>query len=347
MHTHLSRWLRRLPVSALLLAVAGCSPDRLTNPNSPTPDAVASNPLQALQYEATGVLAGERNAIAAFITGTGQFGREVFSISPTESRSVTGFYRNFDDPAGQATGGWSDRYAIIRNITTFYTAIGAATTLTPAQQSAARGFGETLEALDLSYVLATRNRLGLVVQTLDDPRGLAPFVSRDSAYRYVIAKLDQGYADLQGGGTAFPFTLPSVAGAGFTAFGTPTTFAQFNRALRARVGAWYASVSGNGAAPYQSVLTALSQSFIAPLTAANLKTGPAYLFANQTTDIANALFAASATLYAHPSIRDDGTVSLTDLRYVNKVLTGKAQQTPTDASTPTNLGFKVDRKSVV
>ena len=57
-----------------------------------------------------------------------------------------------------------------------------------------------------------------------------PFVTNAEAWDHVIALLDQGVTELQGG-AAFPFTLP----AGFTGFNTPATFLKFNRALRARV----------------------------------------------------------------------------------------------------------------
>lgn len=335
----------RIAITALALAaVTACSPDRITNPNSPSAGSVASNPLQALQLAANGVLVGQRNSITSYLVATGQFGRELFNISPTESRAVTYYYENFSDPTGGASSGWSDRYATLRNIATFYTTLDIVTSLTPEQHAAARGFGKTLEALELSYVIATRNNLGAVVQLLPDPTGLAPFVSRDSAYAYITATLDTGYAELlAAGATEFPFTLPAPSGTGFSGFDDPATFARFNRALQARIQAYRASIAGGDEAIYDKALTALASSFITPLAAdrSNLESGPAYVFGNLGTDAGNSVSAINQNLYAHPSIRDDGTVSTSDLRYLTKILPGQPLRTPADANTPTDLRFQV------
>jgi len=329
---------------AIALIAGACSPDRITNPNSPTESGVAGNPLQALGLAANGVLAGQRNSIGSYLIATGQFGRELFNISPTESRAVTYYYENFSDPTGGASSGWSDRYATLRNIETFYSTVDLVQSLTPAQRSAALGFGKTLEALELYYVAATRNNLGAVVQILPDPEGLAPFVSRDSAYRYISATLDSGYDDLlAAGSTPFPFDLPSPSGTGFSGFGTPAGFAKFNRALQARVQAYRASQAGGDETLYEAVLTALDESFIAPLAPdrSNLRSGPAYIFGNLGTDAGNSVSAINLNLYAHPAIRDDGSVSTSDLRYQEKILTGQPARTPADSDTPTDLRLGV------
>ncbi len=331
---------------ALLLALllSACAPDRLVNPNSPTPASVGSSPLQALQLGATGVVASQRNSMPAYLIATGQFGREMFDVVPTESRSVTAYYENFSDPTSGASGDWTDRYATLRNIAAFATTVAAATTVPAAQRSAALGFAETLQGLELSYLAATRNNLGIVVQILPSATALAPFVSRDSAWTFVSAVLDSGYAALTAAGNvAFPFSLPEAAGQGWSGFDTPATFATFNRALKARVEAYRASLAGNNTAGYQRVLTALHGSFLTPLVAdgSNLGLGPSYLFGNQGTDVANTVSATFQPIYAHPSIRDDGTVSATDKRYLAKILAGQALQTPSGANVTTDLRLQV------
>lgn len=340
------RSVSRTALAAALALAAGtaCSPDRLTNPNSPTASTVASNPLQALQLAANGVMVGQRNSMTSYLVATGQFGRELFNIVPTESRAVTYYYENFSDPTSGASSGWSDRYATLRNIATFYTTLELATSLQPEQIAAARGFGRTLEALELSYIISTRNNLGAVVQILPDPAELAPFVSRDSVYRYISATLDSGYADLLAAGSAaFPFTLPSPSGTGFSGFDDPAAFATFNRALQARIEAYRASLAGGDHALYADALAALNESFITPLAPdrSNLTSGPAYVFGNLGSDAANSVSAINTNTYAHPSIRDDGTVSTSDLRYLAKILPGQPLRTPTDASTPTDLRLQV------
>lgn len=328
---------------ALTAALAACSASELTNPNKPTPGALATDPAQALRLGATGLVAGERSSISGFISGSGQFGRELFSISPTESRSVTSFYLNFSDPSGQSTGGWSDRYANLRNVNIFLQTASQATSLTPAQQAAAKGFGLTIESLNLLYIILSRHNLGAVIEILPAANDLAPFVSRDSVYTYVAARLDEGFAQLrQAGSTAFPFTLPTGTGIGYGGFDNPATYATYNRALKARVQVYRASLASRNPALYQSALDALEGSFLQPLAAdrSNLKRGPQYFYGNVSGDASNGLSSNNANLYAHPSIRDDGTVSLTDRRYVTKILTGQPLRVPAESNTPTDLRFQ-------
>ena len=96
-------------------------------------------------------------------------------------------------------------------------------------------------------IFQTRDTVGMITEIKENATELAPFVNRDSAYKYVLGTLNAGYTNLQAGGAAFPFTLH----AGFTGFNTPATFGQFNRALAARAYAYYATFGG-GAAAWQS-----------------------------------------------------------------------------------------------
>ena len=126
------------------------------------------------------------------------------------------------------------------------------------QKSAALGFAKTIEGLELYHVIATRDTLGGVVEIKQNASELAPFVSRDSMYKYILATLDEGNTQLLAGGAAFPFTLHS----GFAGFTTPTDFAKFNRAVTALVASYYATTPQGGAAAWQRTLTALNASFI-------------------------------------------------------------------------------------
>ena len=337
---------RHVVVFAALLGflTTGCQTTELTNPNSATPAGLASDPLTSLKLSATGIIAAERSSIGGFITSTGAFGRELYNISPTESRSVTAFYQNVDDPSGASNGGWSDRYATLRNIAVFTETVNKTSLLSGQQKAAALGFAQTSEALELLYLVLSRNDLGVVVQVLPSTTDLAPFVSRDSAYAYIANRLDSAHLNLvAAGATAFPFVLPSGAGVGFDGFDTPATYDRFNRALKARVQAYRASLDNYNAALYTSALEALGASFVRPLAAdgSNLELGPKYYFGNVSGDPANSLTPNNTSLYAHPSIRDDGTVSPTDRRYVTKILAGQPLRVPASSSTPTDLRFQV------
>ena len=83
---------------------------------------------------------------------------------------------------------------------------------------------------------------------------------------------------------------------GFAGFTTPTDFAKFNRALKARVEAY----RGN----YATVLTALNGSFIS--TTAPLTLGAYQSYSTGSGDTQNALFDPSGrAILAHPSIVTD------------------------------------------
>jgi hypothetical protein len=331
-----------LLLSSLLLG--GCQTTELTNPNIATPAALASDPLTSLKLSATSIVAAQRSSIGTFITSTGAFGRELYNISPTESRTVTAFYQTIDDASGGANVGWSDHYATLRNISVFSDAVKGSSLLSAQQQSAALGFAQTSEALELLYVVLTRHNLGAVVQILPSTTDLAPFVSRDSVYAYIANRLDSAHVKLLAAGSIpFPFVLPTGTGVGYGGFDTPATFDQLNRALQARVQAYRASLANGSPVLYASALSALNGSFIQPLAIdrSNLTRGPQYFFGNVSGDAANGLTPNNTALYAHPSIRDDGTVSVADKRYTTKVITGQSLRVPASSSTPTDLRFQV------
>ncbi len=334
-----SAWARRAAAMLACGVLAGaCTDSQLitANPIQVTPEAAGSNPLGALQLQATGIVATDRDNAASYIRDIAVFGREAFYFQLQDSRWVTGYLRDYNDNTSFGAGGtWGARYANLRNIANFYTSVDAASAALGTQQTAAaRGFAQTMEALQLLYILNTRHDLGIAVQVLPDPQAVAPVVSRDSAFRYITNTLDAGLTNLRAGGSSFPFTLPT-SGGGFTGFTTPTTFALFNRALKARVEAYRGSL-GCGQACYTAALTALGQSFItSTLNAGNLNNGVYNLFSASAGDATNGLWGLRSDLYANMSITTDASVPQTDAR-LSKITTAPSRnQAGSDASTRT------------
>ena len=130
----------------------------------------------------------------------------------------------------------------------------AAATLTTAQKAAALGYAQVIEAEMLFEVVQTHDSLGAIVEIRDNASDLAPFVSRDSVYKYILGTLDAAINSLNAGGASFPFTLHS----GYAGFNTPTTHARYAQAIKAKVAAHYAT-AGGGATAWQSSLTALNE----------------------------------------------------------------------------------------
>lgn len=332
--------------------VAGCSDKtlQLVNPNSATITGTAADPA-ALQLTATGLLSDYRSPRTGQMQGLGRLGREAYVFTPQEGRNTTNYLVGITvsggktelDPAGFITATWN--YSALRNIYNFKNATAGNATLTAAQKAACLGFAQTIEAAQLLGIIVTTDTLGLITQILDDPTQPAPFVSRDSAYKYILNTLDAAKTNLGAGGAAFPFTLH----AGFTGFSTPATFIKFANAIQARAAADYAT-SGGGAAAWTKAQTALAGSFLdmTATTPTAMGVGVYHVYSSATGDALSSLDpTTNTTLYAHMSyltdaqLKADGTQ---DNRVALKLKNNlPSRQGPVTGSGPTSasstLGF--------
>ena len=340
---------RTLGLALTTVAVAACSSDQLqiTNPNTPTVAAASADP-QALQLQATGLLRQLRNGRGGLIFDFGRFGREMYIYTPQEGRNTSHYLQGLTganklDPAGFAVGEWGTQYGNLRDIFNLKSSVAASATLTAAQKSAATGFAKTLEGLELLEVIASRDTLGGVTDIKQNASDIAPFVSRDSMYKYILNTLDDGNTALLAGGAAFPFTLH----AGFAGFNTPANFAKFNRSIAGKAAAYYAT-SGGGAAAWQRSLTALGASFMntAATSRAELDAGPFQPYSGATGDAGNPFFNSSADLYLHPSTETDAPLKADgtkDNRYLAKVKVKVSRGPPAGVTgIASTLGFVGD-----
>src|SRR5689334_465935 len=206
-HTQM-RNLIAAAVAAAALAACSQSDIDIANPNSPLVAGASSDPT-ALQLLATGLLTDVRGTRAAIITNTGTLGREMYTFTPQEGRNTTHYLIGITvggkqelDPTGFATGSWGGEYGTLRDIYNFKNTINASAALSAAQKSASLGFAETLEALMVFEVLQTRDTLGVITEVKANPFDLAPFVTRDSGYKFVLNLLDDASTKLAAGGSA-------------------------------------------------------------------------------------------------------------------------------------------------
>ncbi|MCX5764518.1 MAG: RagB/SusD family nutrient uptake outer membrane protein [Gemmatimonadetes bacterium] len=337
--------MRIVGAALMALTLAACSDTQLsiTNPNSPTVAAAAGDP-SALQLLATGLQSNFRAGRTSLISDLGIFGRESYNYFMTDGRATTHYLVGIAsgsvmaiDPSGFASGNWSGQYNALRNIYNFKKTITDNTTLTAAQKSASIGFARTLEGQMLYELLMTRDSLGIIVEIKDNASDLAPFVSRDSAYKYVLATFDDAATKLAAGGSAFPFTLHS----GFTGFNTPVTFATYTQALKARAAVNYAAIT-NSSSMYTTALTALSASYLnlGATTRATLDAGVYHIYSTASGDASNGLnVTTNLDLYAHMSIATDAEAG--DLRYAAKVITGAARTPAGGIGLTSTLRFNI------
>jgi hypothetical protein len=342
-----SRFWHGARLGLLLTGIAACSTEKLVIPNynQPTTEGVSKDP-KGVQLLASGILAGTRNSMAGMNRDWGVFGREAYNYFATDGRFISNYLVGIPgpqriDPAGFAVGGWTGRYQNQRNAVQLVD-VANATGLSTQQKSAVAGFAKTFRALELLYVIVARDTLGAPVDIPADPNSPAPFVSRDSVYKFISGTLDEAAADLQAGGAAFPFTLHS----GFAGFDTPASFLQFNRAIAARVLNFRGSI-GCGATCYSQALTALAASFVSPVggatSLADLNRGVYNVYSTAAGDTPNAnSFAQDNYIFAHASIQTDaqstpsGTI---DARYTRKVTTNPPVSPPQNLNIPADHHF--------
>jgi len=308
------------------LAVGACNFD-LVNPNSPPPIGSNATPDQ-VKSAALGLLVALRVDVTRWVLNNGILGRESYRLDTADPRFTTELLAGPLDPSNDAFGGgqWAAEFRAIQSGYAILNVIGSAQIPT-GQQEAVRGFVHTMQAVAFLMVLNSHTQDSIPVDVnrpVSQP--LAPFVSNDSAYKYVLSLLDSAKTELQAA-TAFSFD----PGPGFVGFNTPATFLKVNRALAARVQAYRASPSAPGVACtacWDTVLTNLAASFIDP--AAPLDMGVYHSYSTGNQDVTNGLSQdpASAIQLAHRMVKDSAEVqnlsSLPDRRFLAKVTDRKS-----------------------
>ncbi len=340
--------MRHSVAAALSLALlAGCNTDAPSVPNFNQPSVDTPPDLAFVQTLATGILIQSRGNLPGLVSDVGILGRESLNYTPTDGRNTSAYLGAAQlDNSGFASGGWAGRFTGMRNAANFLATVDAAAFLTDAQKNAARGFAKTFRAMDIFYVLSTRDTLGLPV-SIDLVASLPqPFVTRDSAYRFATSLINEAASDLAAGGAAFPFALPS----GFTPFNTPTTFIRFNRAIAARYQIYQGSLTC-GATCYTAALTALTGSFINTTVGADLRAGAYNVYSAAAGDALNPLSnPQSPDQVSHPSIVTDAqsNAGVPDLRMTAKTLTIPAKTPPgtPPPGAPTTVGFRMYTSNV-
>ncbi len=333
------------PLSLVLgaLLAAACQDLNVPDLNNPAIGTLQSSPTRAGVITATqGLFIGARTNIAPFngyVAVMGVLGRESYVMNAGDLRFFTELLAGPLDGGSPRFGGnlWNERFADIRNANIVLNALGLLGTtppvgMTTTEKAATRGFVKTMEALDFLLVIDTRDTLGAPVDlNRDIGAPLAPFVTRDSVYGFIVGLLDSAVVDLKAGGSSFPFGLPP----GFSGFTTPTSFIMFNRALKARVEAYRATLLGRTAS-WPAVISALDSSFLNVIadtafkdavdslgTVAMLARGAYYNFGSGSGDITNGLFDPSGSNErAHPSIRtqvDTQANGQRDRRFLQKI----------------------------
>jgi hypothetical protein len=314
-----------LAIAAILgsQTVLGCDLD-IPNLNNPSLTEIEENPTRASTLTAaTGLLIAQRAAKATtvgYVNQLGILGRESYDFDANDQRFVSEELQS-TLVKNSAFGGvfWRANYAAIRLVNIVLHGAEKVADFTDQERAGIKGFAHTIEALELLTVIITHGETGAVIDT-DHPLGgeLGAIVPRDEVYAEISRLLDLAATEeLPNAGDTFPFILSD----GYVGFDTPskktpkipTTFLEFNRAIKARVAVYQASLAalkktpaGDAikAAKYAEAKLAIDASFIDDTSEMlNLDAGVNYVYSLAAGDTANALI--STAIYAHPKLITD------------------------------------------
>ncbi len=345
-----------LALGAILgsLALSSCDLD-IPDLNSPGLNLLEDEPTVArVNTAATGLLVANRGSKAnttGIVNQLGILGREAYDFDAADARFVTELIQG---NLGKASpfGGifWQANYQAIRLGNIILHSIDkvectATSCFTEENKQAFRGFTHTLQAMELLLVIITHAETGAVIDT-DHPLGapLAPFVSKTEVYTEIARLLDVAVDELNTGGAAFTFPLSP----GYAGFNTPKNFLKVNRAIKARVAAYQATLtSPPTTAKYTEVLTALTTSFIDETIDATSKTFPAtgafHSYSTNPGDAQNGLI--NPAIFAHPKLETEAqkhaTTMVIDARYTAKIKVLDKAATSTDPTLKTSIAFKI------
>jgi hypothetical protein len=253
----------RLVLTAAVLGaipLSACRDFDVQNLNAPIQDQLTNAPARSvLARTAIGIQIEAFNDVAGEIQQWGLYGRELYQLLGNDPRETGEELSGPQDPGGRAGGGWVGKYGAIRTIHTYLSVLRNSPDLTAdTELRASEGFAKTLKAWHLHRLAIRSGPTGLPIDT-DQPIEAppAPLVTFGAAMEAASDLLDEALADLQAGGTSFPFSFVP----GYTGFTTPATFAQFNRALAAKVLVHRATFDGC-ATCWAEAATALAGSFV-------------------------------------------------------------------------------------
>jgi hypothetical protein len=316
--------IRRVCAVAAGAVLSGaCGEFDIANTNAPTVETLTQSPTRAVMARAaTGIFSQAYNDVGTEIQFYALYGREGYNLLGNDPRETGEQIRGPQDPAGRNSGIWQGPYSAIRTVNAYLTALQTATGLSETEIRASTGFAKTMKAWHLHRLAIRTGDLGIPID-VDRPITAepAPFVSFAEALNAAADLMDEALADLQAGGGAFPFTVAP----GYTGFTTPSTFAQFNRALAAKM-AVHRATFVDCTACWAEAQTALNASFVTTAgLPGSLANGVYFSYSTASGEPNNPVSEplTNNRLWVHPSVisgaqaQADGSP---DLRLTSKVM---------------------------
>ncbi|WP_299245886.1 RagB/SusD family nutrient uptake outer membrane protein [uncultured Aquimarina sp.] len=296
-----------------------CSIDEVVDPNGPSVGGVLANATVAQLNElAVGVESTTRNGLGVEVTASGTMARELylFDADPRNTGDLLGKEGiTLDNNSFYSTSQWNGSYRCIKNANILIDAASNTSTVTDAERNGYLGFAKTIIAYELIQILKS---YGMARVDVADPNNLGPLLEIGEVLTFVRNLLNEANTDLSGAGSSFAFSLSS----GYDGFNTPTTFAQFNRAISS-VAAVY---DGDGT----TALAALNASYFS--LSDDLDLGPKYVFGlGGGGDRANPVFRVASVSAAEPN---NGDQIIVHDSWINEAEAGDTRVTTKTAVRP-------------
>ncbi|MFD2563950.1 RagB/SusD family nutrient uptake outer membrane protein [Aquimarina rubra] len=295
-----------------------CSIDEVVDPNGPSVGGVLTNAsIAQLNELAVGVESTTRNGLGVEVTASGTMARELylFDADPRNTGDLLGKEGiTLDNNSFYSVSQWNGSYRCIKNANILIEAVSNTSSVTDSERNGYLGYAKTIIAYELIQILKS---YGMARVDVADPNNLGPLLDIGEVLTFVRNLLDEANTDLGNSGSSFVFPLSS----GFDGFNTPTTFAQFNRAILA-VAAVY---DGDGTA----ALTALNGSYFN--LSGDLDLGPKHIFGLGGGDIANPVFRVASVSAAEPN---NGDQIIVHDSWINEAEAGDTRVTTKTAVRP-------------
>lgn len=272
--------LKTLPFVTVLFWV-GCEDLDFPDPNNPTDETAT------IQSLVTGAEAVMRQDMGVYLRDLLVVGREAYYLEPADPRYTGELLTGPIDPGGfLCYRPWQTAYKVIANCETIKNSSGA--------DAGATGVAKTFHAYALMRVLYLTDTNGARLNYDGDIT--VDVATKAEVLAEIESLLDAGYSDLQSAGSSFSFALSS----GFSGFDTPSTFALFNRGLKARV-----AVHQDDWTAAQSALTACSDW----ANSSDPDEGVYHAFSSGSNDQGNEMYedptATTVKLMVHPTFYTD------------------------------------------
>ena len=287
---------------SFLILMSSCKIEPVEDPNNPSLEHLTTNPtFGEIQNLVTGIESGMRTDMAFYWDDLGVLGREYYHFSSSDPRWTADLVGKagaiLDNNTFYTTRPYNSAYLTIKNANILLSGLtNTKATVTDAQRKVAIAYANTLKAYELLLAYNLQYDNGIRVD-VSNPDALGPFLPRAEALKRIIGVNDSAYTDLSANTSAtFPFSS--------TIFGnTAGSFAQFNRALAARLAVYNSD--------WNSALTALTNSFYD--INGDLKKGAYYIYSTAGGDFLNPVFAP---------LNSSGEVKVAQISYITDAEAG-------------------------